>query len=310
MTDFFGKLKEKGISESSLKLYINNIKRLNDGGEIKSLTFLKDVEKILEKIKKYKPNTQRSYLISVVSLLKQEPKMKKVYDKYYDLMMKFNKELAVNNEKSQSQKDNWISQKDVLEIYGELAEKAIPLLDKKKLTEKEFISVLDWLVLSLYCLQPPRRNADYQLCLVTKKYNSETADKKFNYLDLTNWKFYFNNYKTSGTYKTQIVDVNDELKNVLQQYLTKASPLRSELKKRNGVIPLITNYEGQPFTGNNSITRILNKIFGKRIGVSMLRNIYLTDKYGDKIDELNDDAKKMGTSSNVIKDQYVKLEAS
>jgi hypothetical protein len=308
MTDIFEKLKSKGITDSSLKLYTNNLRRLNDGNEVTNLTFLKDFDTIVGKLDHYKPNTRRSYLISVVSFLKEEPKLKKLYDKYYELMMKYNKELAVNNDKSETQKANWISQDDVLKIYAELAEKAVPLIEKKRMTEKEYNSVLDWVILSLYCLQPPRRNADYQLCVAVKKYDSEHADKKFNYLDTTNWKFIFNNFKTSGTYKSQSFDVNEALKEVLQTYLTKVTPLRSEFKKKNGSIPLLVDYEGHPFEANNSITRILNKIFGKRIGVSMLRNIYLTNKYGAKIEQLNNDATFMGTSSNVIKDQYVKLD--
>jgi len=71
----FENLKNKGIGESSLNLYFNNLKRLNDGNEIKNFNFLKDDKKILEKIKDYKKNTQRTYLISIVSLLKQEPKL-------------------------------------------------------------------------------------------------------------------------------------------------------------------------------------------------------------------------------------------
>jgi hypothetical protein len=306
--DIFDKLKTKGITESSLKLYTNNLKRLNDGNEVKNLNFLKDFETIVGKLEHYKPNTRRSYLISVVSFLKEEPKQKKLYDKYYELMMKYNKELAVNNSKSEAQTANWIDQEDVLKIYAELAERAVPLIEKKRLTEKEYNSVLDWVILSLYCLQPPRRNADFQLCVAVKKYDAETSDKKFNYLDTTNWKFIFNNFKTAGTYKSQVQPVNDALKEVLQPYLTKVTPLRSEFKKKNASIPLLVDYEGKPFEANNSITRILNKIFGKRIGVSMLRNIYLTNKYGAKVEQLNEDATAMGTSSNVIKDQYVKLD--
>jgi len=308
MTDIFEKLKNKGISESSLKLYSSNIKRLNDGDIPKNLNFLKEFDTIIKKIEKYKPNTQRSYLISIVSLLKEEPKMKKHYDKYYELMMQYNKELQTNNDKSETQKAIWIDQAGVLKVYEDLTDIAVPLLEKKKVNEKEYNTILDWVVLSLYCLQPPRRNADYQLCIAVKKYDSENADKKFNYLDLTSWKFYFNNYKTAGTYKCQVVDVNDDLKDVLQTYLTKISPLRAELKKKQPIY-LLCNYEGQPLTAINAITRILNKIFGKKIGVSMLRNIYLTSKYSGKINQLNEDATAMGTSSNTIQNQYVKLDA-
>ena len=40
----------------------------------------------------------------------------------------------------------------------------------------------------------------------------------------------------------------------------------------------------------------------------MLRNIYLTSKYSNNLNELQKDAKAMGTSASTIENQYVKLE--
>ena len=100
-------LESKNLSPSSLKLYLSNLKRLNEGQDIKSFTFLKNVDAIMEKIAHYKPNTQRTYIISIVSLLKQEPKQKVLYDKYYTILMKFNNDLKTNTDKSETQKENW-----------------------------------------------------------------------------------------------------------------------------------------------------------------------------------------------------------
>jgi len=62
-------LTNKNITESSKSLYIKNLVRLN-GAEIKNLNFLKDIEKVKTKLEPYKPNTQRTYIISIVSVLK------------------------------------------------------------------------------------------------------------------------------------------------------------------------------------------------------------------------------------------------
>ena len=100
---------------------------------------------------------------------------------------------------------------------------------------------------------------------------------------------------------------------VIETYM-KFHPLLKLYKKKGNLVPLIVDFEGNPFTQTNSITRLLNKIFNKKIGVSMLRNIYLTDKFSDilltrsKLKELNDTAKEMGTSSNIIQSQYIKLD--
>ena len=76
----------KNITPSSQSLYERNLGRLNDGGnEIKNFNFLKDKEATLSKLEKYKPNTQRTYIISIVSLLKCLPTSptNKLYKKLY-----------------------------------------------------------------------------------------------------------------------------------------------------------------------------------------------------------------------------------
>ena len=86
-------LSSRNVSDSSKELYLKNLKRLNDNNEIKNLNFLKETDKIFEKISKFKPNTQRTYFISVVACLKDVPRFKKVYKIYYDKMMELNEEL-------------------------------------------------------------------------------------------------------------------------------------------------------------------------------------------------------------------------
>jgi hypothetical protein len=53
----------------------------------------------------------------------------------------------------------------------------------------------------------------------------------------------------------------------------------------------------------NAVTRVLNRAFGKNIGSSMLRHIYLSEKYN--IDEMKKDADQMGHSLSLQK-EYMK----
>lgn len=62
----------------------------------------------------------------------------------------------------------------------------------------------------------------------------------------------------------------------------------------------------EDFSSVNSITRILNKVFGKKVGSSMLRHIYLSSKYGNVSKEMKEDAKIMGHSTEVQKNTYIK----
>jgi len=63
------KLKERGIADSSVALYVRNMEKLNDNKSLNNLNFLKKYPTIIEKLKAYKPNTQRGFLISIVSCL-------------------------------------------------------------------------------------------------------------------------------------------------------------------------------------------------------------------------------------------------
>lgn len=295
----------KNISDTSKQLYIKNIQKLNDNKPIKNLNFLKNFEDIEKKLEKYKPNTKRTYIISIVSLLKciNDTKYKKVHDHYYNILMNYNKELKTQNDKTDNEKENWMTQDEINETYNKVKESAKDIKSKNILID-DYNKILDYLILSLYILHPPRRNKDYQLMKIIKSYKQDMTNEN-NYLDLTNKKFIFNNYKTNKTYEQQTSDINDDLINVIALYL-KYHPKKKEFKDKNFMIDFLVYYNGEPFKNINDMTRRLNKIFGKNIGVSMLRKIYLTSKYKDSNNEMKEDAKAMGTSSNVIENNYIK----
>jgi hypothetical protein len=50
----------------------------------------------------------------------------------------------------------------------------------------------------------------------------------------------------------------------------------------------------------------LNKAFGKKIGASALRHIYLSDKYGDSVEEKKKDAAAMAHSLSE-QNEYIKV---
>ena len=81
--DLVNKFQEKGIAASSIKLYLNNLRKLNDGSELTSFKFLEKPEKVIEKLTNYKPTTKRNFLIAIVSALNTDnnPKIKKLYGK-------------------------------------------------------------------------------------------------------------------------------------------------------------------------------------------------------------------------------------
>ena len=130
-------------------------------------------------------------------------------------------------------------------------------------------------------------------------------DDKYNYLDLKKGQFVFNNYKTQGKYNQVVVPIEDDLMKVIELYLNN-HPEKSKLKNKNYDVHFLKTLYNESIEKSQEITRILNRIFGKNIGSSMLRNMYLSNKYGDMVDELKSDTKDMGTSVDVALSNYIK----
>jgi lysine/ornithine N-monooxygenase len=117
--------------------------------------------------------------------------------------------------------------------------------------------------------------------------------------------FVFNNYKTQGKYNQVVVPIEEDLMKVIELYLNN-HPEKSKLKNKNYDVHFLKSFYNEPIEKSQEITRILNKIFGKNIGSSMFRNMYLSNKYGDMVDELKSDTKEMGTSVDVALSTYIK----
>lgn len=121
-------------------------------------------------------------------------------------------------------------------------------------------------------------------------------DTNYNYYDGT--EFTFNEFKTKKSHGQEKVQLPKVVKSDIAMYLDKTDSLDKEF--------LITAYGGKPFNLINDMTRRLNKIFGKKISVDMLRNMYYSHKYGDIKTDIIQDAKDMGTSMNFAMNTYTK----
>ena len=300
----------KKITQSSVNLYKTKLFRLAKTKDIKNLNFLKDESVIAKEIENLKLSTQRSYYITIVSFLKclllreNKPMYQSLYDKYYITLKKFNTELKNTTTKSESEIKNWISQEEVEKKQVELSKIKDDIKNKKIITEVQYNKLLDYLLLSLYTLNPPRRNIDYiKMQVKNKVIKSEIPELQTNTLDLFHKMFIFNNYKTKSTYKTQLVEINSDLMQIIKMYL-KYHPKKKDQSSSN--MNFIVNYNGNPFTSSSTLTKRFNNIFKSKISTAMLRKIYLTSKYKNAMDDLKNDAADMGTSEKTIKNHYVK----
>jgi integrase len=304
-SEIIQKLKDKKLSNSSINAYLSNLRNLNNG-IIKNLNFLNKPDVILSKIEHLKDNTQKSYLIGICSVLNLFEKYKKLYLKYFDLMKLKSSEIRKipSDKMSETQKDNWITYDDILNKYDEL-KKNVKLFNKKNLNENQYNTLLQYVILSLYVLIPPRRNKDYILLNVVKNYN-DSLDNDYNYLDLTNNKLIFNKYKTAKSTGQQTITFDDDLKDAINTYLKYRLPLTNSKINNKLNVPFLIYFDTKPFYNKiNSITLILNKIFNKKIGSSMIRHIFVSYKNDDYIKDQKKVSDLMAHSVN-MNNQYYK----
>jgi hypothetical protein len=85
------------LSDQSKRLYKNNLIKLNNNKSIDNFDFLKDKYKIIELIEEYKLNTQRNYIISIMSVLKYNSEYNDLYKEYYDLYYIINDNIKQQN---------------------------------------------------------------------------------------------------------------------------------------------------------------------------------------------------------------------
>ena len=296
---------EKKLSPTSIKMYLRNLEKLNDDMPLKNLNFLKDIPAIQQRLDKYKENTKRGYLISIVSALSLDKKRQKLYDEYYRLMMDKNKELkSVEslNEKTPQQEANWITWEEVKTAMNALEEK-VKGFTGKEINEHQYNTLLQTVVLALYYYKAPRRNEYQKMCIV-KTDSGLPIDT--NYLTTDNSQFVFNAYKTAKKEGQLKEDIPPELMRIIQVYMKYHPLLKGKKVLKTSCIPFLVYYNGSPLSQVNAITRILNKTFGKKVGSSMLRHIYLSSKYGKVLEDMKEDSSAMshslGTQKTYIKE--------
>jgi len=302
-TNLLKKFHEKGLSDTSVMLYMKNLRRLNAGQPLSDFKFLERPQVIETFLNQYAETTKRNFIIAIVSALNlagTSAKHKKLYGEYYKMMMDKNKEIKENGGKTKEGMPSWDA---VLEKYNALKAKVLETTDFSK--ESAFNDLLKLLVTSLYVLQPPRRNGDYLEMKIVPTY-SEELPQNVNYLDTKKGEFIFNKYKTSKKYGEFRKAIEPELRAIVSLYLKHHPNLWEGRKQKKEPVPFLVYRDGEPLHQLNSITRLINSVLGKGVGSSALRHIYITEKYGKVEEEKAKDAEAMAHSVGMQKDYILK----
>lgn len=235
------------------------------------------------RIIKTRPVSSRASILSPVSvIINDETKNKIVRDELKKTVIE-RQNFANSGVRSKKQEENWVSYDDIMGIwehYLHLANAvyAMPENVQNPGTKLEFTK---FIILSLTTgvYFPPRRS---EWCSV-KFRNYANTD---NYIDIERKKFVLNQYKTAKFYGRIEIDIPEDLMTHLNHYFEVVRP-RGDY--------LLSTEKGTPVS-NARLTTILNDIFGKKVGTSMLRHIYKTSRNMDMptVQKLLDEARQMG----------------
>jgi len=295
------------VKETTIKMYVSNLLKLMKLFDLEDLTFLKDINKVEDKLKNLHYTTRRNYLNAIIVYLLAKDKEDKLIEEYVDIRDKLNKQYEDEQATgviSDKQKENFV---DISEINNMINEMNKEIKDKKIRT-KETLTAKDKNLLMVYTLyniytRIPLRNDLAGMIVINKREYNKLTDKQKeenNYLVINKNNMYMvlNQYKTSSKYKELNIDIPKDLERLLRQYI-----------KINGMGVLFKSSTGKPIT-RNALSQLLlkwsKKYMGKSISTTMLRKSYLSSKYGKMKEELEADNVVMGHSKGVAMNTYIK----
>ena len=306
------------LKNNSIMTYINNLKRIcrelnnNDKKDcyLGNLKWLNDYDAVMKTIDDEPLNTRKNRLIAIVVALKATDADKDLIEKYTNDMTKLaeksdarDKEQKLNDK----QKANWVDYNELIKLIETLFDriKEQGLLQKEKLTRKEYTLFQDYLILRTY-LTFTWRNDFAQMKVISSE---KDDDGKDNFLLLKNGtpdKFILNQYKTDRKYGKKSVDIPDKLAKVIKKFL-----------KYNTSGYFLTLQDGIRAMTPNGITKAFNRLFqnelGKTISTSLLRHIVISHfREGSKTIEQEEKERKdiqdRFMHSKEMNDKYRKID--
>tara|TARA_R110000822_G_scaffold175722_1_gene315375 strand:+ start:1836 stop:2786 length:951 start_codon:yes stop_codon:yes gene_type:complete len=293
--------------DSTIKMYTANLMKLLKMFDTDKFDFLKNIEKVEDKLKDLHYTTRRNYLNAIVVYLMTKDKESELVKKYVELRNDLNQMYETEQATgtiSDKQKDSFVDISEVNKMISEMAEeiKTKEILKKENITAKEKQLLMVYILFNIYTRIPLRNDLAGMLVINKREYNklSDKQKEENNYLVINKNKMYMvlNQYKTSAKYKELNIDIPKDLERILRQYI-----------KINGMGILLKSSTGKSIT-RNDLSKLLIKTsksrMNKSISTTMLRKIYLSSKYGDMKEELQKDNAVMGHSKEVAMNTYIK----
>lgn len=269
------------LSKSSVITYASILKNLyikvfgeTEDYDLRNFT---KANEILHYLQNVEPNKRKTILSALVIVTDNKEYREQMLSDIKD----YNEETH-KQEKTPEQAENWVEQNDIKTLFLDMEKDAKLLYKKPNKTASDLQMIQNYIIIAVLggVFIPPRRSKDY---VAFKIKNIDKVND--NYIDKDT--LVFNAYKTAKTYGQQKVTAPKELVKILKKWIT-----------INPTDYLLFDTNGNKLS-NVKLNQRMNKIFGKKASVNIMRHSYLSSKYADKIDELKklkQDFKEMGSS--------------
>ena len=282
------------LSVSSLKTYrsilTNLYKKIKPDEKYDKDYFITHPRVVIDFLKDIKPALRKTTLSALTVYTLDDDKVSNLYKVQMMADGKVSKEETMNQEKTEKQKDNWITQEEVIQKYNALEKVIKPIFnDNGSLSTRDLEKIQDYIIASVYVLIPPRRLLDYSEFKL-----KDFVEGEDNYMK--NGIFYFNRFKTAK-FKKDSFKVPTKLKNLIQKWG----------KITNSPFLLFQSRNKDKQISPSFLNSTLHRIFGKKVSVNNLRHSYLTEYYKDTpaLKDMNELADQMGHTVNTAL-EYVK----
>ena len=279
------------IKDNTIQSYIGYINKLYHN--INSSTapptnydWLTDVDQVKKAIEVYQSTTKKNIFNAIVvglGALGQDKEIIETYSLLRDNEHKNYETMVKNHQKSKKQEENWVELSEIDDILKRLKRQANEVYKSKKVyNEKRDYPILQQYIVLLTYRHIPMRNDLANMRVITpQEYEAMTEEQRdsANYLvgaPKTPFYFQINQYKTKKTFGQKRIKIPPVLNKEIRRWLTinKSGYFITNASKRNPITP-------------NGITKLLTTLFqehtGKSVSTSMIRHIYLSDKYKSEI---------------------------
>ncbi len=296
------------LRPASITQYEANLRKVRRLFGADSYDFLKSPAKVEDKIKDLHFTTRRNILNAIIVFLlaiDKDNKMEKLISEYSEVRDQLNQKYIDDNKSgviSEKQKVNFAKMDEIDDMVERLRLEVNALKKKDRMTQNDISRLRAYVIFSMLKRLPTRNDMSGMKLINQTMYKKLTQEEKEanNFLvdQKTKMKFVYNVYKTSKKYGENVIEVPDDLKPILRMYI-------KTMGIKNGDVMFAMT--------RNAISQLLTKqsqrLIGKKISSTMMRKIYLSDKYSEVNDEKEKDSKIMMHDVNTANLVYTKKSA-